>query len=533
MSIYTNPDNQPFQVGDKIRCIDPRARLVNGRCYTVREMRFTVTDDEWMLRTEELPEEFYANRFEAVDIAPVDMKSKTFFYPKVKYGIESHPFSPASAIDRKNWLELKKFRKIAAISYLFEKGPAEKIRKIKEALKREKPAEKILVNPKYNIRIPYVPMPGKRDRALKTYKADIHYRRQEMREIQDQESNTGFSDLQKIHRTPGGVVNLYYKKALIPKKLPKDGSSYIGIEIELMIPRSASFAELMTFKDQLSVGDDGSISDMPKDYISKEIRLLTTAEKYQSDLNKLCAILANMKAQVNASCGLHVHLDMRAYSKEEVTRIYTNLVKSQKFLQGLVTENRIANHYCKPTFEKDPYQEYDRYNAINAAALHKFGTLEVRLHHGTLDSLEIVNWISLLLSICKAETIKRTAPTLAEFMNKVNVPETLKTYIEKKIRLTPVVTAVPQRSADPNCVLDHEGEICLECENSWGSHDGHDCWNEETEEYDNRGRFPGCTRVRVEVASATINPRYGSIEFRGGVISTTTEVTNVQIIGDR
>ena len=156
-----------------------------------------------------------------------------------------------------------------------------------------------------------------------------------------------------------------------------------------------------------------------------------------------------MSCRVNSSCGLHVHLDMR---QRRPTKCYKNLIRTQDILMQLVDSTRRNNvEYCEkvnvdPALLKKLYfsdtgkpdyngmyigrgnqssnPTYDRYTAINAQAYYKFRTIEVRLHHGSIDMTEIYNWCLLLTTIVDARTIANPITNLEQLKSSCRAMKT-------------------------------------------------------------------------------------------------------------
>jgi len=282
---------------------------------------------------------------------------------------------------------------------------------------------------------------------LRMYRGQIQQKRQEQKGIYTDFSITGYCETLKIHIEPNGVLKLYHKRLLQKPKAPVTPEMHIGVEIELGFPQATTYEKLIPFAKQISITGDGSIHNLPAGHKPEEVRILTTEANYKTELTDICKSLNEMKAVVNETCGLHVHLDMRGLDSLIIKQRFVNLVKSQKYLQGMVTEKRRTNHFCKPTRGLDPYLQPERYYAINGRALQKYNTIEVRLHHGTLDATEIINWITLLLDIIKGEEIKRAPATLEKFMTKIKIRPEIKEYVKKKIESNTPVPELPEEAA--------------------------------------------------------------------------------------
>lgn len=131
-----------------------------------------------------------------------------------------------------------------------------------------------------------------------------------------------------------------------------------------------------------------------------------------TDFRKACKALRQSNAQVNTTCGVHVHLDANDYSIEN----FKTLVKNQFFIEEqidkIMPSSRRANtnRYCKgfkslgraTLFAKiDSCQTVNqmaqyfgsRYYKLNLQSFQRHGTVEFRQHGASTNFLKIKNWI--------------------------------------------------------------------------------------------------------------------------------------------
>lgn len=119
-------------------------------------------------------------------------------------------------------------------------------------------------------------------------------------------------------------------------------------------------------------------------------------------------------AYVNDSCGLHVHTSNPLFMESKnLLKILGLWVAVEDVFFATQPESRLNSHYCKRRlasyavtgFPKLPEEKAqllsqlggtDRYYALNFASLQQHGTIECRLHAGTLSAEKITNWIILL-----------------------------------------------------------------------------------------------------------------------------------------
>lgn len=132
-------------------------------------------------------------------------------------------------------------------------------------------------------------------------------------------------------------------------------------------------------------------------------------------VRKVCDALTDAGARVDRSCGLHVHVDTKGLTAEGIVRYAEALYAAQPMLRSLVSPSRRTGQWSRPTrsgmlhtfrsaVTGAPRPGYggegiDRYTAINLTAYGRHGTIECRLHHGTLNGNKIVRWIEMLLAI--------------------------------------------------------------------------------------------------------------------------------------
>lgn len=225
-------------------------------------------------------------------------------------------------------------------------------------------------------------------------------------------------------------------------KYPVSKDKHVGIEIEFVCPYESSDLEEMLvnldLQNNCSLTDDGSVEDhLPSlqekikhlkhicnelyfdswvhycgaceaedlsGGFSHELRVLTTEKELREVLNKVNAFLTKAKAEVNETCGLHVHLDMR---NRDFKICVKRLLAKQKEMRRLVNKARLTSSYCKP-LKKNKLKDGDRYKDINVSSFEKLGTIEVRIHEGCVSTSEIYNWCKYLVSVTDKKKVSAT-----------------------------------------------------------------------------------------------------------------------------
>jgi len=213
---------------------------------------------------------------------------------------------------------------------------------------------------------------------------------------------------------------------------PNNKKRHLGIELEFYSKtrRRDLLFDLFTktsLCNKINLGGDCSIRtpDMETGY---ELRLLTTEKDYEKDLKELCKALKKNKCKVNISCGLHVHIDCR-YRDSDI--VFNNLIKAQNLLYSLVKHDRIENQYSCIQEVENPTICSDHSWGVEKSV---FDTVEARLHHGTLDYSEIVNWIKILTKIANKKTEYKKYKTYKTIINNTNFNKITKEYITNTIK---------------------------------------------------------------------------------------------------
>lgn len=178
-----------------------------------------------------------------------------------------------------------------------------------------------------------------------------------------------------------------------------------GIEIEVQYGYEASAANNTVFASK----EDGSLYNQGVEFCSPILQ----GDAGLSELANILQICNDNGAEVDNECGLHVHIDLRDFNKQEFVRLFYILRKVESVTRLLVTEERNSNHFCSASLSQvrtddrrgfderimDYCESMQRYSAYNFSAYYDHGTVEIRLHHGTLNYEEIRNWVLLHLSI--------------------------------------------------------------------------------------------------------------------------------------
>ncbi len=192
-----------------------------------------------------------------------------------------------------------------------------------------------------------------------------------------------------------------------------------SIEFECVFKTRAGLREFEAFlevnkkyKKFVAIKDDGSIcptdsdevdSDVYYDQTSKEIVVNYVSGKDQI-VRDVCEFISK-RAYVNASCGTHVHFDMRHVTPDEARLYGARLACVVPALKTMLPKSRRDNEFCARTIN-DVEGNGQRYAFVNLCAYRKYKTIEVRGHSGTLNAAKILNWIAICEKVMFSEKTK-------------------------------------------------------------------------------------------------------------------------------
>lgn len=255
-----------------------------------------------------------------------------------------------------------------------------------------------------------------------------------------------------------GKVN--HVSELFSNRVPTDFDKHVGIEIEfvsvysretladMIFDHPSDIRDYVTVKTDSSIECDGGLSCgchcsdchgcsecsvEPEDQYGLELCVLAKQSELSKVMRLVGKFLREIKATVNPSCGLHVHLDMR---KRDPKAAYKNLFTAQDALFSMVPLSRRHNTFCK----KNTYKTVDaqgrtdsRYVAINVCSLREHETLEIRLHHGTVSTQDIECWAKLLCLIADSD-LKRKVTSGKDLPKHLKLNKKIQKYVKSKTK---------------------------------------------------------------------------------------------------
>ena len=142
----------------------------------------------------------------------------------------------------------------------------------------------------------------------------------------------------------------------------------------------------------------------------------------ESRLNEAVAVTKILKtagARVDRATGFHVHIGLNAFhgsnsSSDSLAQFVLNYYSMHHAIGSLVAPSRLRNSYCKALeqHEAEAEAEYirngftvsrdgNRYKSLNLMSTERHGTVEVRLHQGTLNGVKAIAWSQFIAGLIK------------------------------------------------------------------------------------------------------------------------------------
>lgn len=156
---------------------------------------------------------------------------------------------------------------------------------------------------------------------------------------------------------------------------------------------------------------DGSLRNNGVEYVSKPLSYRDVGPSMRAMMESA----AGVGARVTPRCGLHVHINMRPYTVGQVLSLAMVYGLAEPSVFNKFAEGRDQSPFCVPQYVNNTllgHMERDvdaarqgtrrplrgiigtsKYSALNYSSLPRFGTVEARHLHGTLDPREAREWV--------------------------------------------------------------------------------------------------------------------------------------------
>lgn len=246
------------------------------------------------------------------------------------------------------------------------------------------------------------------------------------------------------------------KRIYCNKGVPK---TFLGewrsIEFELIFNSSKDLTRFVKFVEDsgydavVTVKYDGSIAPRYNNYDEQDREVVVSYPKGKEQIVRdICKFLKG-KAYVNASCGTHVHFDMRGIKRDRVLLYGKRLAQAVPALKKILPHSRRESEYCWRSINS--LDSGDRYAFVNMLAYKEHKTIEIRGHSGTLNASKILNWIKLLDFIMHSEEdlSKTRIRTPKQLIECYKLDEKLTAFVKKRELETNPELAPPPPAEQP------------------------------------------------------------------------------------
>lgn len=222
------------------------------------------------------------------------------------------------------------------------------------------------------------------------------------------------------------IAQLIHRPAEVRTYMPSDklvDQGLVGVEIELE-NMSHAFRHVLddagTHRDlrYWLVKNDGSLKDRGAEFVFLSplagLDVVSAIEEFENYI-----ISTDSKPKTSIRTSVHVHLDVRDFTKEQLLNLVLLYTIFEKALFNYCGKDRINNIFClsmqhgeasvaglgkllKATTDRDFYAyltRWSKYCAINISASTHFGSVEFRGHAGEWRAEPLLNWINILMRL--------------------------------------------------------------------------------------------------------------------------------------
>ena len=133
-----------------------------------------------------------------------------------------------------------------------------------------------------------------------------------------------------------------------------------------------------------------------------------------AEIKAVMSALRSVGAKVDRRHGLHVHIGAADIFGTRLIHLMQSYDKAQTVFYKLVAKSRKNNHFCRPNSSLELQQNVtavslgrqmpnrEKYRGMNFAPMSRIGTIELRMHQGTLNGTKATEWIRFLLGFFNA-----------------------------------------------------------------------------------------------------------------------------------
>lgn len=180
-------------------------------------------------------------------------------------------------------------------------------------------------------------------------------------------------------------------------------------------------------RNHWKITTDGSINGSnPHELVSPPLQ----GEEGLEEVKKIANAIRGAGGRINASCGLHVHVEASGLNSLELANTVIRYSKFENEIDMLMPYSRRGdrNSYCYSVQGLGTQMSLqlrqisrlsnnifirnflggDRFRKVNLVSYLRHGTIEFRQHSGTLDGTKIINWIQFCVNFVEQSKIETT-----------------------------------------------------------------------------------------------------------------------------
>lgn len=200
--------------------------------------------------------------------------------------------------------------------------------------------------------------------------------------------------------TFGVEIEMLCNRSSVERGLTETGVSYNWLGYYTHTNGNATF----DFKTDSSLRADRNTTygNNPIEMVSPVL----SSEGGLSRLEKACGVLNATGAQVNKTCGLHVHISCSDFTDEQFVNCFVNYQMLETLIDTWMAPSRRGdnNTYChtirsynfsrcRTPRDIQSVMGNDRYHKLNPMSWSSHHTVEFRQHHGTTNFAKISHWV--------------------------------------------------------------------------------------------------------------------------------------------
>lgn len=170
-----------------------------------------------------------------------------------------------------------------------------------------------------------------------------------------------------------------------------------------------------------------------------------SGSKGKSTLKKLCESFDEIGAEVNRSCGLHIHIGCTKMTDEWYISVFKNYQMCKNVIDSFLAPSRRGDNarWCAGISQYDydachtiedvrEMMNYDRYHCVNAESYSRHHTIEFRQHQGTTKYTKIAHWLQFLQELVKWSKKNRLQEAVTSIDEIPFISQAMKDYLKAR-----------------------------------------------------------------------------------------------------